>query len=656
MNHALSRSATSESVNNQPVRILIVDDQQVVRARVEEILSLHRDLEVVGMADDGQKAIAMIESLQPDVILMDVEMPKMNGIAVTKIVAQKFSNSKILVISTHEKEEYIQKIINAGADGYLLKHTPAQDLVEAIYVVSKGYSHFGPKILKNLRLALPPGKSLSESINPQNYPPQQENIGDDCRLVDPQPLVKSAKTQPSLIKQPRTKIDDDINTLGEQSLARTTEFTPIAEPWLTWGGAAAVLLLSFMIPLSTTMKYESKVQVPLIVSTDSQAKAVVATIEGQVAKILAQPGDKINRGEAIATINRASDKIRLNQLQQEIFQGNSQLNQLDSRLTLVDKQIEAETARNQAEMRSATAQLTSSESFDRGRNIAAQSQVDTAQASLEAAGTRLKTAQNKLARYQSVREAGALSEELVVEAELNLVQRQQEVATARAELQRALATLNTNSDQLPVAQQKVETVKKSGAAAIANLNQNSAALLQQRLEIEHQLEQNKLDLSQLNSELEQTKLTATATGTISQLNLTNPGQTIKLGQEIAQIEVGGGDLSLTALVSPQDISQIKLGQPVAILLDCEEQRQEVLGGKVTQVSQTSLQSEANFDSRSKPTQSVYEVAVTPDSSAVELESDRCSLESGITATAEIVIREESIMQFVWRRVRRFGDA
>lgn len=114
------------------LKILLADDQKLIQQKLQQMLSPKANLQVVGTAGDGERAIALVESLNPDVVLIDIEMPRMNGIEAAKIIDRRFPNCKILVLSSHENPEYVQQIISAGADGYILKNTPAEDLVTAI--------------------------------------------------------------------------------------------------------------------------------------------------------------------------------------------------------------------------------------------------------------------------------------------------------------------------------------------------------------------------------------------------------------------------------------------------------------------------------------------------------------------------------------------
>lgn len=128
------------------INLLLVDDQSAYRQGLAELLSLEPDLSVVGQAENGQKAIALTQQQQPDVILMDVRMPICNGVEATRIIHQRYPWIRILVLSTFDEDEYIWQSLQFGALGYLLKSTPATQLTDAIRVLSQGCSQLGPTI------------------------------------------------------------------------------------------------------------------------------------------------------------------------------------------------------------------------------------------------------------------------------------------------------------------------------------------------------------------------------------------------------------------------------------------------------------------------------------------------------------------------------
>lgn len=144
------------------IRILIVDDQPLARQGLVAILSLADDMEVVGEAESGLQGVTQALKLTPDVILMDVQMPGCNGIEATQEILKSVSDCHILMLTTFDEDEYVLNALKAGATGYLLKDTRADDLLAAIRLVHSGHIQMGPtiapKVLQRLQPYVPKEK------------------------------------------------------------------------------------------------------------------------------------------------------------------------------------------------------------------------------------------------------------------------------------------------------------------------------------------------------------------------------------------------------------------------------------------------------------------------------------------------------------------
>jgi DNA-binding NarL/FixJ family response regulator len=132
------------------IKVLLVDDQNLIRQGLKALLELEPDLEIIGEAENGEQAINLSATLQPDVILMDIRMPLMDGVAATKKLQNTHPEIKILVLTTFDDDEYVKAALENGAMGYLLKDTPSEELAVAIRAVYKGYTQLGPGIVKKL--------------------------------------------------------------------------------------------------------------------------------------------------------------------------------------------------------------------------------------------------------------------------------------------------------------------------------------------------------------------------------------------------------------------------------------------------------------------------------------------------------------------------
>jgi DNA-binding NarL/FixJ family response regulator len=148
------------------IKVLLADDQSLVRAGFRMILKAEPDIEVVGEAADGREAVAKAGTHRPDVVLMDVRMPEMNGIEATRVIAAGDGAPRVLVLTTFDRDEYVYEALRAGASAFLLKDAPEHQLLAAIRVVADGGSLFSPSITRRLieqfaargRVEPPPGE------------------------------------------------------------------------------------------------------------------------------------------------------------------------------------------------------------------------------------------------------------------------------------------------------------------------------------------------------------------------------------------------------------------------------------------------------------------------------------------------------------------
>ena len=153
------------------IRILIVDDQNIVREGIKILLEQAADIEVVGAAEDGNIALQEMEKLKPDIVLLDINMPGIDGLAVADKIRHQFPKIKIIMLSSYEDEQYVQKATELGAKGYLLKSASSQQLEWSIKLVHQGYSAIKSDLLEK-QLSQEPSASPAPSAPPA--PPRQE--------------------------------------------------------------------------------------------------------------------------------------------------------------------------------------------------------------------------------------------------------------------------------------------------------------------------------------------------------------------------------------------------------------------------------------------------------------------------------------------------
>ena len=150
------------------IRVLVCDDQAVVTDGLELILNTDPEIQVVGIAHDGAEALLVIAQAKPDLVLMDLKMPGMNGIQATREISQKYPDLKVLVLTTFGDDEWVFDAIRSGAAGYLLKGTPRQELIKAVKGTVSGQTHVDPAVA---------GKLLSHIV--QNPTRQETGVADE---------------------------------------------------------------------------------------------------------------------------------------------------------------------------------------------------------------------------------------------------------------------------------------------------------------------------------------------------------------------------------------------------------------------------------------------------------------------------------------------
>jgi DNA-binding NarL/FixJ family response regulator len=150
------------------IKVLLADDQSLVRAGFRMILKAEPDIDVVGEAADGREAVAKAATHLPDVVLMDIRMPEMNGIEATRLIATGDGAPRVLVLTTFDRDEYVYEALRAGASAFLLKDAPEHQLLAAIRVVAEGGSLFAPSVTRRLVeqfAARPAGPAITANID-----------------------------------------------------------------------------------------------------------------------------------------------------------------------------------------------------------------------------------------------------------------------------------------------------------------------------------------------------------------------------------------------------------------------------------------------------------------------------------------------------------
>jgi DNA-binding NarL/FixJ family response regulator len=157
----------------KPIRVLLVDDHELMRAGLRALLKELAEIEVVGEACNGREGLGLLETLQPEVVLMDVMMPEMNGLDATSRIVRKFPDVRVIVLSVNIDEQHVLQAVHAGASGYLPKNIGPAELEQAIRAVHQGHKHFSASVAKHLVTGLREG---SRSSSLERLSPRQREI------------------------------------------------------------------------------------------------------------------------------------------------------------------------------------------------------------------------------------------------------------------------------------------------------------------------------------------------------------------------------------------------------------------------------------------------------------------------------------------------
>jgi HlyD family secretion protein len=502
--------------NTVKIRILIVDDQNSIRQRLQLLLEPEVDLEVVGTAENGAIAIKQIESLQPDVILIDLEMPGMDGVKATKIISKRFTDCQVLVLSSHDTNEYLNQAMDAGAKGYLLKNTPAEELSSAIRSIHKGYSHLGPGLWEKIRVA--DSQSNLDNSN-RNEPPGKDKASSspnnqESRLFRQKSLERLASPE---------RLDQLMQVVNPKSWL----------PLITLGSlvaAAGVWSVYGKIPVTVegrgVLIYPSKV-VPL------QAKSA-----GQLLELNIKPGDTVNKGEVIATVAQLELRKKLELAQAKLVQLQGQ----DRDVALLQ---------NQRSDRDIQSILEQSQTLEQKLQILEEltptlreKGLESIKREREAVQKRLQTLRELLPTYkqrlqvrQNLFEQGAIADDVLLQARQEYFDNTAKTDEAESQLKQLDVK---EADALKEYLSNLNEVKNT-KAQLQELQSKKANLAQQDWETstnrEKEMQDVEREIAQLSQQIkENSQIVSQHNGKILEITV-NYGQVVQQGARIANIDI-----------------------------------------------------------------------------------------------------------------------
>jgi HlyD family type I secretion membrane fusion protein len=445
---------------------------------------------------------------------------------------------------------------------------------------------------------------------------------------------------------------------------QTDEFLPPIARWTTFGGMFILCVLGLAIPVAAVAKYKVTIQGQGVVRPSGELRIVQAATEGKVMQIYVKENQVVKTGDQIAIIDDSRLQTKKNQLQTNIQQGKLQILQIHAQMQILDSQIRAETDKVNRIVNAAKAGLSDRQRQYHDKQITTVSELEEADANLHSTEAALNVAKLKQKRYESLAEA--LSKNQLEEAQLATKQQEQALFVAIAKKQRAKAALNPSNAEVKIANERIAQEKAGGESNKAALEKEYQAMIKQRMEAEKQLERDTSELKQVETELNQTTITATADGIISQINLRNSGQTVRPGEEILQIVPNNVNQIIKAAVPSEAKSKLKIGQPVQMRVSaCPYPDYGTLNGKVEAISPDAITPRQNStnEASSRPNTSpkatspnaFYEVTIKPETLVLGKEKNPCHIQLGMEGRVDIVSREETVLKFFLRKARLIAD-
>lgn len=161
---------TTKTENIKPLKLVIADDHQIVRDGIKSLLQNESNMEIAGEAENGEEAIALVEKRSPDLIIMDINMPVLDGIEATRIISEKYPKTRVLVLTMTSEQQHIRKMIEAGAGGYILKNSGREELVSAINTIVGGQNYFSNEVKDAIMQNMVQKKSHNDKIAGEPIP------------------------------------------------------------------------------------------------------------------------------------------------------------------------------------------------------------------------------------------------------------------------------------------------------------------------------------------------------------------------------------------------------------------------------------------------------------------------------------------------------
>ena len=704
------------------VKILIVDDLRVVREKLKSVLRLHRDIQVIGAATDGDSAIEQLEYLRPDIILLDLDMPRLDGLQTARIIAQKYPQIEVIILSSHDDTDNIGNLSNSCIKAYIVRDNidlKIADMIRSVY----DRSHDRQSNSVGIELSTgQPSASYDNVLEFSRFP--KENALETSSLDLDSDFKDNLSTQfTSITNTTLSKLNG-----WSDSAKELIDMMPL--PWTRGLLYFLVAFLGVSIPWACLYKMDEIGIARGRLEFKGDTIKREADIEGSVAviKVYVKKGDRVKAGQTIMELDSKNVREQIYQSQLKLDGAQQRLSQLSLMKNQVGLGTNAQQQQNQAQLlekqsqiaqaqqslsalasnshnqiSEKLAQLHQAEQTLRDRQSSynlqkaekltqvrqSEQAVVDAKTNYLIAQNRLKDAQNEERRYQQLYQTGAIAEikskeiasialeknQLFTQALASLqqsklrVKEQQEnyqklLQQARSDIAQAQLRLKEqqgnyqrvlNQTQSDISQAKLRLIEqqrgskslaKGGNIAILKTDQQLKEIQSQIVTLNSEIDRDRSQNSFLTRQLAKYTIKADADGTIFELPINREGAVVQPKQLIAEIAYNTSGLVFKGEIpatQSESLRSSSIQKDVKLKFDeFPFESYDVVRGKLTWMAPNSKLTQI---AQGTPIVS-YDIEVKLGQSCIKYEGNCIPFKSGQPATAEIVIRNRRIIDFI----------
>ena len=713
--------------SSQIIKILLVDDLRVVREKLKSVLQQYRDMQIIGTATDGFSAIEQLEHLEPDIIILDLDMPRLDGIETARIISIKYPQIKVIVLSSYHNHSDLNKKLHSCVKEYIVKDNIDLTIADKIRAV---YNSKSVEEISKLEV----GKNAvgRDNVIEFNKFSSQEHLAEIDRS-SPDFNHNSSSQFTSIANTTFSKLND-----WSDSAKELIDMMPL--PWTRGLLYFLVLFLGIFIPWACLYRMDEIGIARGRLEFKGDTIKREADIEGSVAviKVYVKKGDLVKAGQTIMELDSKNvreqiyqnqlkldgEQQRLNQLllmknqvglgtnaqqqqnQAQLLEKQSQIAQVQQSLSALESNADNQIAEKLAQLHQAEQTLIDRQSSYNLQKAEKLTQVRQAEQGVVDAQTnylltqnRLKDAQSEAIRYRQLYQTGAIAEvkskeisslaleknQLFTQASASLqqsklrVKEQQEnyqklLQQARSDIAQARLRLKeqqenyqrtSNQTQSDIAQAKLRlteqqrssnSLAKGGNIAILKTDQQFKEIQSQIVALNSEIDRSRAQNNFLTRQLKKYTIEANSDGTIFELPINREGAVVQPKQLIAEIASNTSGLVFKGEIpatQSESLRSSSIQKDVNLKFDeFPFESYDVVKGKLTWIAPNSKLTQIP---QGTPTAS-YDIEVKLNQSCIKYENNCISFKSGQPATAEIVIRNRRIIDFILDPFKKLGNS